>query len=152
MHRVWIHTSLCRLPKVKEWEYWTCGQIKLSTTSGGRARLVTIILTIWRWLNTFCAIIVVHAHCHPYRPNGSVFSIMYAVNTSGIQASVSMRSWMALLWRMTGWSRTSKTLRRPSRIFRRLFLTRNGMKYYTRFRLVSHFDLKLVYCKLIFFN
>ena len=27
---------------VKEWEYWTCGQVRSSITSGGHARLVMI--------------------------------------------------------------------------------------------------------------
>ena len=35
-----------RLPKVREWEYWTCGQTKSSITSGGHARLVMAKLTL----------------------------------------------------------------------------------------------------------
>lgn len=36
-------TIVLRLPKVKGWGYWTCGQAKLSITSGGPAGLVMIM-------------------------------------------------------------------------------------------------------------
>ena len=73
-----------------------------------------------------------------YKQNGSVF-IMYAMNTSGIWASVNMKNWKGLPLKMTRWSHTSRT----SLLFRiykivLYYKWLESVKYYTRFRWVIY--------------
>lgn len=134
-----------RLPKVKEWESWTCGQTKSSITSGGHARVVMTILTIWRWLETMLLV----NNC----------------SSSNARLSYLQTKWISVLHHVCGehqWNTGEceheeldgpptendkvipyfKNTEAPFQSLQKVILNSKwleSMKYYTRFRLVGHF-------------